>query len=345
MQPENQETNNDTRQSQLGGRGKKKTRESESDAIGTGVGAATGGAAGAAATGAAAGAAAGPVGMAAGAAAGAVVGGLAGHAIADDTDSTDSGYGYDNLDRFVGYDVVDANSDRIGELDCIWSDDSGRPEFIGVKTGWIFGKTHVVPAQQVHVNEARQRIRLPYSESQVRNAPTFAADSDLSDAQEDEVYTYYGVASRRGARAETGGAVDTPRSSDRESLKLSEEELRVGKREVEVGGVRLRKIVRTEIVNRPVELKREDVVIERVPAGDATPGAEAFSDDEIYVPLRQEEAVLEKHARVREEVRARKDVETRQENVSAEVRREDVEIERSGDARVRGSKGRDPQSP
>src|SRR4051812_27790295 len=46
-------------------------------------------------------------------------------------------------------------------------------------------------------------------------------------------------------------------------IPLYEESLNVGKREVEAGAVRLRKIVRTETVNQPVELRHEEVVIDR----------------------------------------------------------------------------------
>ena len=51
------------------------------------------------------------------------------------------------------------------------------------------------------------------------------------------------------------------------------------------------------------------------------------------MPLRREEAVVEKQAQVREEVRVRKDARTEQQTISEKVRREDVEIEREGAAR------------
>jgi uncharacterized protein (TIGR02271 family) len=95
----------------------------------------------------------------------------------------------------------------------------------------------------------------------------------------------------------------------------------------------LRKIVRTEQVNQPVTLQREEVVVERVPASEARGAQRAFEQEEIYVPLRREEPVIEKEARVREEVRVRKDAKSEQQTVSGQVRREDVEIERKGDAR------------
>ena len=97
----------------------------------------------------------------------------------------------------------------------------------------------------------------------------------------------------------------------------------------------LRKIVRTETVNQPVELSREEIVIERVPVtGEQQTGeikAEVGAEQDIYIPLRREEAVIEKTTRTREEIRVGKRRETEKENVQGEVRREDVEIEREAE--------------
>ena len=60
-----------------------------------------------------------------------------------------------------------------------------------------------------------------------------------------------------------------PRKTAAEStveVPLSEEEVKVGKRTVGAGEVKLHKTVTTEQVNDPVELKREDIVVERVAA-------------------------------------------------------------------------------
>lgn len=128
-------------------------------------------------------------------------------------------------------------------------------------------------------------------------------------------------------------------------MQLSEENLRIDKREVEAGGVRLRKIVRTEIVNQPVELRREEVVIERVPTAQARTGEASFGDQEVYIPLRREEAVVHKETRVREEVRARKESQTDTQRVSEQVRKEDVEIERTGEAKDSGNRASRTRKP
>jgi uncharacterized protein (TIGR02271 family) len=50
-------------------------------------------------------------------------------------------------------------------------------------------------------------------------------------------------------------------------IQLSEEQLKVGKREVEGGSVRLRKVIRTEAVSESVELCHDEVTIDRVTTG------------------------------------------------------------------------------
>lgn len=172
----------------------------------------------------------------------------------------------------------------------------------------------------------------------VKAAPTFDSADDITDESETRIREYFATPISDETFNER--YVDEPRRtakakpSDEASMRLKAEELHVGKREVEYGGARLRKIVRTETINQPVELQREDIVVERVPVqGDALrTGTEEFSDEEIYIPLRREEAVVEKTERATEEIRVGKRHETAREQVQATVRREDVEIEKQGGA-------------
>ena len=73
---------------------------------------------------------------------------------------------------------------------------------------------------------------------------------------------------------------------------LPEKEVKVGKRTIGAGEVKLHKTVTTEQVNVPVELKHEDIVIERVPAHEVEAGKGAFQEEVIKVPLSREEPVM-----------------------------------------------------
>lgn len=120
-------------------------------------------------------------------------------------------------------------------------------------------------------------------------------------------------------------------SHDDKEIHLAQEEVNIGKREVSAGRVRLRKVVRTEVVNQPVELRREDVVIERVDDADHPIDGEHFIEDEVEIELKREEPVVDKTVRSAGTVRARKVTDTQQENIQETVRKEDVEVERSVD--------------
>lgn len=304
------------------------TGEPGSHPVGTGVGAAVGGVGGAAAgaaTGAAMGTAgAGPIGTGIGAVAGAVIGGAAGHGTAEGLNPTQS----TTEGRFIDYAVVDRNEDKIGTVESVWLDHSSQPAYLSVRTGWLgMGRTHVIPAQRAEVSESRQQIRVPYTKEQIKDAPDYDSQAQLQSADEDRIGTYYGGHGfRREGWLENLKDRRAADRTDETHVQLKEEQLRVGKREVEAGGVRLRKVVRTETVNQPVELKREEIVVERVPGRGQAPTGE-FREEEIYVPLRHEEAVIGKEAHVIEEVRIGKKSTTEQQNISDTVRKEDVEIE------------------
>lgn len=137
------------------------------------------------------------------------------------------------------------------------------------------------------------------------------------------------------AKHATKAAYD--KAADEIQIVLHEEELRVGKREVSAGDVQLRKTVHTEQVNVPVELRHEDVTIERVAAGDVrnVNAADAFKEDTIEVNLTREEAVVSKESHVTGAVRLHKTSETETQNVSETVRKEDVEVLRDGKTEVK----------
>ena len=122
------------------------------------------------------------------------------------------------------------------------------------------------------------------------------------------------------------------RAAEDIQLILHRERLVVGKREVEGGDVRIRKTVTSEQVNVPVELRREEATIERIPAGEVHGGvaADAFQEKTIEVKLTAEEAVVSKDSVVTGAVRVRKDSHTETQNVSDSVRSEDVEVVRDG---------------
>ncbi|GGJ78528.1 photosystem reaction center subunit H [Streptomyces camponoticapitis] len=124
----------------------------------------------------------------------------------------------------------------------------------------------------------------------------------------------------------------------------SEERLRVGTEEHESGRARLRKVVVTENVTTTVPVTHEEVRIVREPIkpGDGKIGRSPMGNAEAEVILHAEEAVVRKEAVPVERVRMETEKVTEQKEVSADVRKEQVEFDAPGhDDRGRGG-GRGP---
>lgn len=112
-------------------------------------------------------------------------------------------------------------------------------------------------------------------------------------------------------------------------IPVIEEQLKVGKREVETGRARLR----SRIIERPVEehlrLREEHVHVERHavnrPATEAD--MESFRDSEIELTEHAEVPLVTKEARVVEEVEFGKDIEEHDEIVKDKIRKTQIDVE------------------
>ncbi len=137
-----------------------------------------------------------------------------------------------------------------------------------------------------------------------------------------------------------------------ETIPLREEELRVRKRAMPAGEVEIRKEVVTEYRTIEVPVQREEIIVERRPAGERSvegrpvegreladlPVAELADlaeGETIRIPVREEEVVIEKRPVIREEVEVSKRRVTETEQVAGTVQREEVRVEREGDVRLR----------
>jgi uncharacterized protein (TIGR02271 family) len=140
----------------------------------------------------------------------------------------------------------------------------------------------------------------------------------------------------------TGTNIGTSQGNE-QIIPVVEEELIVGKREVERGSVRVRSYVTEKPVHEQVRLREERVNVERRPVERnlESVGAEAFQERTIDMTATSEEAVIGKNARVVEEVVVSKTAGERVEEVSDTVRRTDVEIDRDSDSTTRTQTDRD----
>jgi uncharacterized protein (TIGR02271 family) len=234
-----------------------------------------------------------------------------------------------------GRTVVDRDGEKIGKLDEIYVDrETNEPEWALVNTGLFGTKSSFVPLKGAAAAGADD-VRVAYAKDQVKDAPSIDPDGELSQQEEKGLYRHYAIETseqRSGSglpEATSPGTGGGPGRDD--AMTRSEEELRVGTAERERGRVRLRKHVVTEDVQATVPVRREEVRVQREPITDENVdeamGGPDISEGEHEVTLKEEEVVVEKRAVPKERVRLEKDVETDEEQVSEQVRKEKVEVE------------------
>jgi uncharacterized protein (TIGR02271 family) len=159
-------------------------------------------------------------------------------------------------------------------------------------------------------------------------------------------YSASDIESFRTARpTSTAARTETQRRDLKEGeevLPVIEEELQVGKRQVQRGGVRVHTSLEETPVEEQVTLHREKVNVERRPVDRPVSDADtAFKEQSFELTETDEEAVVSKQARVIEEVIVNKEVQEHTETVRDTVRRQDVHVHEQGDERAVNASGYD----
>jgi uncharacterized protein (TIGR02271 family) len=111
------------------------------------------------------------------------------------------------------------------------------------------------------------------------------------------------------------------------TVPVTEEELVVGKRNTERGGVRVYSRVVEQPVRESVELEEERVEVNRRPA-DRPASGDAFREQSFEMREQAEEPVVGKRARVVEEVTVGKKRDKKTRTIEDTVRKTDVQVER-----------------
>ena len=230
--------------------------------------------------------------------------------------------------------MVDRDGTRIGPIQAIYLDDrTGEAEWALVTTGLFGTKASFVPLAQATQTDGD--VWVPYDKQLVKDAPRIDPDQHLSEAQERQLWRHYDLdydrpTRRRATGRDTAGQDASGPTTD-DAMTRSEEELRVGTTSRERGRVRLRKYVTTEQVQQTVPVQRERVRVEREPITDANRDAATSGPElaaaEHEVVLREEEPVVHKRVVPKERVRLGKDTVTDQEQVTEQLRKEQIDLD------------------
>lgn len=167
----------------------------------------------------------------------------------------------------------------------------------------------------VDLDERSQSWRSEGWQTQDRSAQYAAGSSGAFASQDNDRF------------AETG-----ERTVQEERIPIVEEQLNIGKREVERGGARVHSFVRETPVNEQVTLHEENVSIERRPVNETISEGDLnreglLQDRDIEMRATGEEAVVGKEAHLNEEVVVRKTEAERTETVQDTVRNTEVDVD------------------
>lgn len=129
---------------------------------------------------------------------------------------------------------------------------------------------------------------------------------------------------------------------DNRTIELSEEKLDVNTNEVQTGEVNVSKNVVEERESVDVPVEHEEVVIERHAVdGEREANHHDFKNEEFSIPVSEEQINVDKKSVVTEEVSIGKERVTEDKHVEETVRREELDIENTGDVNVNNSRNRE----
>ena len=213
------------------------------------------------------------------------------------------------------YDIDDPSPTTLGSYGI--DDDESQFYSEGVRRGGS------IVIARVHDTNVDQAVDLMARHNPVRYEDR--KDDYLADYDESATaYSADQVTENRGRYAEQA----------QQRLQEIEEHLKIGKREVVSGGVRVHKYVDTDVEEETLRLREEHVNVTRTDVNRTLTADEAdaaFEEEAVELVERSEEAVVEKTATVTGEVAVGKDVNVREETVGGTVRSTRVEVEQIAD--------------
>lgn len=225
-----------------------------------------------------------------------------------------------NSQDLLGKTIYSSDGETLGTTAQVFRNDrTGEPEWVSVTTGPSGASAAFVPVRDLREQDGV--LHLPFPAATVRSAPAMAAaDGQLSEQQQDQLYRHY--------ETTAGGPIQDVTDGEA-AMTRSEERLRLGTERVVIGRARLRKYVTTEMVTTTVPVRKEHVVLETDPITDDDRGdvvGDSGRPHEDYEMILSEERVVVTTEIVPvERVRLRVETETVHEQVSAAVRKENIE--------------------
>ena len=244
-----------------------------------------------------------------------------------------------------GEPAFDRDGERVGTVEDLYLDRAnGEPALALVSSGRKPGtgsEWRVVPLLGATKNGGSVTLGFPLE--QIAAAPSAAGEPELTPERQQAIYAHYGV-ELPSAPVPREQAADAPTEQlppdagapppvvPGDAMTVSEEQLVVDKVSVPAERVRVAKHVVTEQVTVAVTVRREELRIDREPVTDPdavelAPEA-AIGDSEMEFFLLAEEPVVSTRVVPLERVRLGKDAVIEERQVTGEVHKEQIDVER-----------------
>jgi len=225
----------------------------------------------------------------------------------------------------MGWTVVDQTGNEIGKVtEMLIESDEMKVDSIMISGGVR------IPAENIALRDGRVVVSGVKDDAQYAETQRAATATTTAAASQN-----YEPMPRRGAAARNVAGVTREANENEVTLPIVEEQMTVGKRAVEKGGVNVRTTMTEKPIEETVNLREENVTVQRHrvdrPVDNAT---DAFQEGTFDVTTKAEVPVVSKEARVVEEVVIDKQMTERTETVRDTVKRTDVEVDEinTGDA-------------
>lgn len=245
-------------------------------------------------------------------------------------------------------DLYTQGGQKVGKVADVLVDDEGRFRYLVIDTGVeTVGKQILLPIGLSRIDYNQRRVYVDgLSREQVERLPEYNDRLAVDYDYEEKVRNVYrpqttsdtATYDRDSYNYQQDASLYDLNEQNHQTFKLYEERLIATKNRIKTGEVAIGKHIETETERVSVPLEKERVVIERVATDTSTavsPNETAFTEGEIArIELYEETPEIHKEAFVREEIRVKKVVDHETFNAEETVRREELDIDTEGGAKM-----------
>lgn len=236
---------------------------------------------------------------------------------------------------------------EVGAIADVLVDENGRFRYLVIDTHLdSVGKKILLPIGLARINYPAGRVFVDgLSKQQVENLPEYQQHLRVDQDFEEKVRNVYrsqpetAAYNRENYTYEQEPSLYGLNEEYHQNLRLYEERLIANKQRVKTGEVAVSKHIETETQSVRVPIEKERVVIDRVQPPEIStvvdPNEVKFQEGEVaHIDVYQETPEIHKETFVREEVRVRKVVERDVVEAQDVIRKEELDIDTSGDLNI-----------